>query len=146
MGSLFFEENILNCISFCRRKKFWSYGKTFSARLVRTAFFVSSGSFHEEKFFEKPCSFTWGNSLKLSRNSTLKFRESCQNCTLHARGKISWENFLWKKNNSFPDNRRKFSWFIAKRVFWGERQNRTACVQNKHCEENTFEKKLKNLQ
>ena len=37
--------------------------------VVRTAFFVSSGTFHGEKFFEKPCFFTWGSSVKLSRNS-----------------------------------------------------------------------------
>ena len=37
--------------------------------VVRTAFFVSSGTFHGEKFFEKPCLLTWGSSVKLSRNS-----------------------------------------------------------------------------
>ena len=37
--------------------------------VVRTAFFVSSGTFHGEKFFEKSCFFTWGSSVKLSRNS-----------------------------------------------------------------------------
>ena len=36
-----------------------------------------------------------------------------------------------KKNNSFPDTRRKFSWFIAKRVFWQELQNRSARVKKK---------------
>ena len=37
--------------------------------VVRTALFVSSGTFHGEKFFEKPCFFTWGSSVKISRNS-----------------------------------------------------------------------------
>ena len=37
--------------------------------VVRTAFFVSSGTFHGEKFFEKPCFFTWRSSVKLSGNS-----------------------------------------------------------------------------
>ena len=44
--------------------------------------------------------------------------------------KISYE----KKINSFPDTRRKFSWFIAKRVFWQELQNRTARDKNRICE------------
>ena len=69
-GKPFLWKKFFNSISLCRRKYFVVYGKTFSARLVRTAFFVCSGSFHEEKIFEKHCLYTWGNSLKVSRNST----------------------------------------------------------------------------
>ena len=78
---LYFSIGLSSWEAFSLKKKFQIIfqfvGQSFSGlwqnvfcTVVRTTFFVSSGTFHGEKFFEKPCLFTWGNSLKLYRNST----------------------------------------------------------------------------
>ena len=135
MGSLLFEKKRLFKLYFnLWAKVFRVYCKTFSAR---------SSELHSlcpvehsmEKSFLKNLVFLheevrW-NFLEIRRKNSERV---VRTALYMPGGKISWENFLRKKNNSFPATRRKFSWFIAKRVFWQELQNRSARVKKIICE------------
>ena len=112
--------------------------------IVRTAIFVSSGTFKEEKCFERLCFFYMR-----------KFGETFCEFDVKNSRELSELHYTCQERNFMRKNpMKKTTQFrtlggifrgLKPRVFWQERQNRTARVQKKLSEENTFEKKLKNL-
>ena len=66
-GSLFMEKKFQIVFQFVGQS-FSGLWQNVFCTVVRTAFFVSSGTLHGEKFSQKPRFFTWGSSVKLSRN------------------------------------------------------------------------------
>ena len=112
----------------------------FSNTVVKTAFFVSSGTIREEKFFENHGFFTLVNSVKFFWKFDVKFPRGLSELHSTCQGKNFMRKFPLKESNSLSDTRRKFSWLLSK-VFCQDRQNWTPPVHRKLCEKDIFRKK-----
>ena len=132
MGRLFIEKNFLNCISLCRRKYFGFMAKRFlhawSELLSLCPVDHSMKKIFWKNLVYKHEEIRW-KFLEIRRKNF----ERVVRTALYMPGEKFHEKIFHEKNNSFPDTRRTFSWFIARKVFRQELQNRSARVK-KNCE------------
>ena len=141
MGRLSFEKNLLNCISLCRRKYFGFMAKRFLHAWSELLSLCPLDHSMKKDFLKNLVSIHEEIRWKFLGNRRKNF-ERVVRTALYMPGAKFHEKFFYEKNNSFPDTRRTFSWFIAKRVFRQELQNRSARVKRKLWK-NSFEIKWK---
>ena len=133
----FFQLLFGNC-----QKKTWTFGKRFSAGLMKVHSTCLEEKFDGKHSFWKINPYTkWFSELqrKIFGSVVENFRQGCQNCVLHFQRIVSRRNNILKKNkvSSFPDFKRNI-FKVPEKIFQQSCQSCNLRVRGKFRMENIF--------